>query len=209
MYRGQIVRARLESEFVGTSEEFLASLDMVFTIARAGREDLQRAEELTVRTNQLNSTGRTYSYEELDELRHSPDHLLLVASLTDRFGGYGKIGLALVEKDGDVWQLRMLLMSCRVMSRGVGTILLNHVMRLAAGGGRAVAGRLRGDRPQPDDAGHLRVRRLPRGRPGRHPSGAGVPISGTIQPQPPYVRLQVDPAVAVPDSAAAGEGGAA
>jgi O-antigen ligase len=99
MYRGQIARDELEKDFVGTNHEFLASLGMHFTIETAKQADLQRAEELTVRTNQLNSTGRTYSYDELDALRESPDHLLLVASLTDTFGSYGKIGLALVEKE--------------------------------------------------------------------------------------------------------------
>ena len=98
MYQSQLAREEIESEFEGTSEQFLASLGMTFTIAPARREDLQRAEELTIRTNQLNATGRTYSYDELDALRESPDHLLLVASLTDRFGSYGKIGVALVEK---------------------------------------------------------------------------------------------------------------
>ncbi|MEV6164510.1 HAD-IIIC family phosphatase [Streptomyces sp. NPDC052052] len=131
MYRSAALRDRIEHDYTGTNEEFLATLDMRFTISEARREDLQRAEELTVRTNQLNSTGRTYSYEELDELRHSPDHLLLVAGLTDRYGTYGTIGLALVERGRPAWHLRMMLMSCRVMARGVGTVLLNHVMRLA------------------------------------------------------------------------------
>jgi FkbH-like protein len=71
-----------------------------------------------VRTNQLNTTGYTYSYAELEALRRSPGHLLLVAGLEDRFGGYGKIGLALVEKGAEFWTLKLLLMSCRVMSRG-------------------------------------------------------------------------------------------
>jgi FkbH-like protein len=138
MYRSQIARDELEQDFVGTNNEFLASLEMTFTIESARREDLQRAEELTVRTNQLNSTGRTYSYDELDALRESDDHLLLVASLTDKFGSYGKIGLALVEKGETVWHLRMLLMSCRVMSRGVGMVLLNHIQRLASEAGAKV-----------------------------------------------------------------------
>ncbi|HEY8981713.1 MAG TPA: HAD-IIIC family phosphatase [Streptomyces sp.] len=135
MYASTVVRDQAEQEHTGTSEEFLATLGMRFTIAPAQTEDLQRAEELTVRTNQLNSTGRTYSYEELDELRRSDDHLLLVASLTDRYGSYGKIGLALVERGAEHWHLRMMLMSCRVMSRGVGTVLLNHIMGLAADAG--------------------------------------------------------------------------
>lgn len=135
MYQSQLTRDDLESDFVGTNEDFLASLDLHFTIAPAQREDLQRAEELTVRTNQLNSTGRTYSYDELDSLRSSPNHVLLVASLTDKFGSYGKIGLALLEKGVPDWRLNMMLMSCRVMSRGVGTVLLGHVMGLARDAG--------------------------------------------------------------------------
>ncbi|MBW8805756.1 MAG: HAD-IIIC family phosphatase [Catenulisporales bacterium] len=136
MYLAQATRDDIEREFAGTNEEFLSSLDMTFVIAPARTEDLQRAEELTIRTNQLNSTGRTYSYDELDALRESPDHLLLVASLEDKFGTYGKVGLTLVEKGGDgVWKLLMLLMSCRVMSRGVGSVLLNHVMGLAHAAG--------------------------------------------------------------------------
>ncbi|MFG2652941.1 HAD-IIIC family phosphatase [Streptomyces sp. NPDC048436] len=131
MYRSQAVREDEEREFTGTPEEFLAKLEMEFTIRRAGVDDLQRAEELTVRTNQLNSTGRTYSYEELAALSNSPDHVLLVAELTDRYGSYGTIGLALAERGRPHWHLRLLLMSCRTMSRGVGTILLTHVMRSA------------------------------------------------------------------------------
>jgi FkbH-like protein len=135
MYRSQVEREETERSFVGTSEEFLASLAMTFRIRAARRDDLQRAEELTVRTNQLNSTGVTYSYEELDRLRTSPDHLVLVAELTDRFGSYGTIGLTLVERGIAHWHLRLLLMSCRVMARGVGTVLLNVVMRMAKAAG--------------------------------------------------------------------------
>jgi FkbH-like protein len=131
MYQADIERKQAEDSFTGPSEEFLASLQMKFVIAAAREEDLQRAEELTVRTNQLNTTGYTYSYDELNTFRNSPDHLLLVAGLDDRFGTYGKIGLALVEKTSTLWTIKLLLMSCRVMSRGVGTLLLNHILMLA------------------------------------------------------------------------------
>ncbi|WP_382464760.1 HAD-IIIC family phosphatase [Streptomyces noursei] len=131
MYRSGLARDQAEKAATATGEDFLATLDMVFTLTAAAEADLQRAEELTIRTNQLNSTGRTYSYEELKVLCQSPDHLLLVAELEDRFGPYGKIGLALVETGETVWRLRLLLMSCRVMSRGVGAVLLNHIMTLA------------------------------------------------------------------------------
>jgi FkbH-like protein len=131
MYQADAQRKQAEGSHEGPSEEFLAGLDMHFVIHPPRDEDLKRAEELTMRTNQLNTTGYTYSYDELDALRHDPDHLLLVASLEDRYGTYGKIGLALVEKGAEAWTIKLLLMSCRVMSRGVGTILMNHIMALA------------------------------------------------------------------------------
>jgi len=131
MYMADIRRNREEAEFVGPTEEFLATLDMVFTIATAKEEDLKRAEELTVRTHQLNTTGYTYSYEELDAFRTSPRHKLLISSLEDRHGTYGKIGLTLLECDPGLWTVKLLLMSCRVMSKGVGMIMIHHILRLA------------------------------------------------------------------------------
>mgnify|MGYP001791803041 FL=1 len=131
MYISDIERKSAEEEFVGTADEFLATLNMNFTISGAKEEDLQRAEELTLRTNQLNTTGYTYSYDELNHFRQSENHKLLIASLEDKYGSYGKIGLALIECQPKSWTIKLLLMSCRVMSRGVGTIMMNHIMSLA------------------------------------------------------------------------------
>jgi FkbH-like protein len=131
MYINDIERQNVEKEFIGTADEFLATLKMNFTISSAQEEDLQRAEELTLRTNQLNTTGYTYSYDELNHFRQSKNHKLLIASLEDKYGSYGKIGLALIECPTEMWTIKLLLMSCRVMSRGVGTIMMNHIMSLA------------------------------------------------------------------------------
>jgi len=135
MYQSDIARNRAESEFGGSDEEFLSTLKMVFTVKRAEESDLKRAEELTLRTHQLNTTGYTYSYDELAHLRQSPDHLLLVSSLDDKYGTYGSIGLALVELNPDFWLIKLLLMSCRVMSRGVGTIMMSYIMSHAQAAG--------------------------------------------------------------------------
>jgi FkbH-like protein len=131
MYLNDMERNEAEQGFTGTNEAFLATLDMIFKIKPAAEEDLQRAEELTVRTHQLNTTGYTYSYDELNEFRYSNNHLLLVASLDDKYGTYGTIGLALVELGEEIWTVKLLLMSCRVISRGVGTIMMNYLMSRA------------------------------------------------------------------------------
>jgi len=131
MYRNNIIRDEAEQQFSGAPVQFLAELKMLFSIGRVSEVDLHRAEELTLRTNQLNTTGYTYDYEQLSILRRSPDHLLLIAGLEDKYGPYGRIGLALVECQTNIWTIKLLLMSCRVISRGVGTVLLAHIMGLA------------------------------------------------------------------------------
>jgi FkbH-like protein len=131
LYQHDRARSTVEEEFQGPKEEFLASLNMVFSVARAQEEDLHRLEELTARTHQLNTTGRIYSYEELDAFRTCAQHQLWVAALHDKYGPYGKIGLTLIQQNPELWTIKLMLMSCRVMSRGVGSILLNHVVGMA------------------------------------------------------------------------------
>ena len=136
MYQEAIARGHAEENFEGPKEEFLSGLGMKVSITPADANDLARAEELTIRTNQLNATGRTYSYAELDQFRTSDAHSLLVCEMADRFGSYGKIGLALIERSDAAWILKLLLMSCRVMSRGVGTIFLNYILAEAKRSGK-------------------------------------------------------------------------
>ncbi|WP_235191967.1 HAD-IIIC family phosphatase [Paenibacillus sp. FSL R7-277] len=135
MYQDDIERKLVEERFEGAQEDFLASLDMEFTISSATETDLQRVEELTVRTHQLNTTGYTYSYEELREFIKSDSHRLIISGLSDKYGTYGKIGIVLLECQDKVWNIKLLLMSCRVMSRGVGSIMLTYLMQEAANAG--------------------------------------------------------------------------
>lgn len=128
MYLSDIQRNAVEEKFEGPKEDFLATLGLKLTLGRATESDLQRAEELTKRTHQLNTTGRTYSYDELEAIMESANHELLIAGLEDKFGTYGKIGLCLLERAPEYWTVKLLLMSCRVMSRGVGTIIINYLV---------------------------------------------------------------------------------
>ena len=131
MYIEDQRREMHENDFQGPRKNFLASLDINFLISEAKEDDLKRAEELTVRTNQLNATGKTYSYDELKMYLGSTNHKLIICDMHDKYGSYGKIGLALIEIFKNCFHIRLLLMSCRVMSYGVGTVLLSHIMKQA------------------------------------------------------------------------------
>jgi len=131
LYQQDFERKKQAEDYVGPRADFLKSLNIQFSITQACEEDLRRAEELTLRTNQLNTTGKTYDYAELKELSESPTHQVLISELSDKYGGHGKIGLALIEMEQQCWHLRLFLMSCRVMSYGVGTAFLSHIMQQA------------------------------------------------------------------------------
>jgi len=67
--------------------------------------------------------------------RRSPDHALLMASLEDKYGSYGQLGLLLLERGPKVWTIKLLLLSCRVMSRGVNTVMLSNILSQAKAAG--------------------------------------------------------------------------
>ena len=133
MYISDIKRDESENEFTGPKEEFLKTLSMEITIAAATENDLDRLTELTERTNQMNTTGYPYSREDLSKLAQSEDHMVLAISLKDKYGDSGKIGLALIEKDDNngSWTIELFIMSCRVATRGVGSVVLNCITRNA------------------------------------------------------------------------------
>lgn len=136
MYRADLRRREAKEEFRGSSEEFLERLNIRVTVAPVTEGDLRRVEELTIRTHQLNSTGVTYSYEELAALTRDQGHIFLVCSLADKYGDSGQVGLLLAGLEGDALRLKLLIVSCRVMSYGLGNALLAYAARLAEGLGR-------------------------------------------------------------------------
>jgi FkbH-like protein len=138
MYRQDQARRAGEKEFQGPRSEFLESLQIELTIAPAGEGDLERAAELTVRTHQLNATGVSYSREKLERFMRSEDHLLLMCDMTDKYGPLGKIGLSLIEITPEHYHIKLLLMSCRVMSLGLGSVFLSHIQREARRQGKTV-----------------------------------------------------------------------
>jgi len=134
-YQAEIERRKAEAASEDPREAFLKGLGLRLRITRASRGDLARAEELTQRTSQLNTTGISLSEDQLGRLSESPLHELWVASLEDRFGDYGTIGLVLLDTPSGCWRIRLFLLSCRVMNRGITEALLAWLTRRAAGAG--------------------------------------------------------------------------
>jgi FkbH-like protein len=117
-------RARVaEREAHGSMQDFLKSLQLRARVQVLGphstAEELERVAQLSQRTNQFNATVRRYSLGEVQRLHESPATVILTLAVLDRFGDYGVVGAAIVTRENALPKLDSLLISCRVLGRGV------------------------------------------------------------------------------------------
>jgi methoxymalonate biosynthesis protein len=80
----------------------------------------------------MNATGVHYPDAVLRGLLADQEHEVLTVSLTDRFGPHGAVGVMLLRRHAEVWNLKLLATSCRVVSFGAGTVILNWLIDQAA-----------------------------------------------------------------------------
>jgi FkbH-like protein len=122
-------------------EGFLAGLEMEATFGPPGPADLARIAQLTQKTNQFNLTTERHTEGEIARLAADPTTEVHTLRLHDRFSDLGLVGVAIVSSKGDTALINSLLMSCRVLGRGVEDAFLAHIAGTAADRG---AVRLRG-----------------------------------------------------------------
>ena len=99
-------------------EEFMRSLGLTLHIAEMTAEQLPRAAQLTQRTNQFNTTTIRRTEAEVAALV-SQGKQVWTATVADRFGEYGLTGLLITEARKDGLWIDSLMLSCRVLGRGV------------------------------------------------------------------------------------------
>jgi FkbH-like protein len=107
-----------------THEEFLASLDLKVHRIEVGPNELGRVTQLINKTNQFNLTTIRRSESEVAAFLESDESCVLAFSVDDQFGEYGVVGVTIARHSGKVWDLDTVLMSCRVLGRGVETAML-------------------------------------------------------------------------------------
>lgn len=132
-YAARADAAALRAEAT-TLEDFLRSLEMRARVRPLGPATLDRAAQLTQKTNQFNLTLLRRTRHEVEALAADPDAICLTLELEDRFAAHGIIGLAFVTpaaEDSHVAAVDTLLLSCRVIGRTAESHLLSHVSRLA------------------------------------------------------------------------------
>ena len=112
-------------------DEFIASLNLRVDVQPLDPERLPRAAQLTQRTNQFNTTTIRRTEAELAALAAQPGARIFTAEVSDRFGEYGLTGLAIVFTRLNELYVDSLLLSCRVLGRGVEHRILARLAEMA------------------------------------------------------------------------------
>lgn len=107
---------------------FLNDLGMRVMVSPITQANLSRASQLTKKTNQFNVTTRRYEESDLQKIMDQPDrYRTYMACATDRFGDHGWISVGLIEVEGNEAWFDSLLMSCRVLGRGVESAFISYI----------------------------------------------------------------------------------
>ena len=102
-----------------TSEEFTKALGLSVRFFEVKAEHVTRVTQLINKTNQFNLTTRRRTAAEVSTLCDSPAAKVFAWRVADRFGDYGLVGVAILLHKADAIEIDTLLMSCRVLGRGV------------------------------------------------------------------------------------------
>lgn len=124
-------RSRRQAAETSTSDlaGFLAGLDIALDLRVDDAFLVERAAQMTQKTNQFNLTMRRCSPGEIREMMDDERYAVVTVGYADRFGDEGVVGLAVL--DGEQRAIEELLLSCRVIGRGVEERLLDRVEELA------------------------------------------------------------------------------
>lgn len=102
-----------------TFDDFIRELHLEIDFLDITAENMTRVAQLTQRTTQFNSSSIIRSEAEIRQFCTQPNHKGLGISVKDRFGEYGLVGVVLMRSQKTDLIIDTLLLSCRVLGRGV------------------------------------------------------------------------------------------
>ncbi len=128
-YRANAQRKADQARFPDM-ESYLYSLDMEMDIMPADEHNLPRIAQMTQKTNQFNLTTRRYSEAEVQQ-RLDEGWRIYCMTVRDRFGDNGITATVFLEPLDDLTvSVDTLLLSCRILGRGIEDAFFKTVLNL-------------------------------------------------------------------------------
>ncbi|MFA6000091.1 MAG: HAD-IIIC family phosphatase [Candidatus Paceibacterota bacterium] len=132
MYKEDIKRQEIKDSTTNI-DDYLKKLNIKVKLYLATKSDLiiERVSQLTQRTNQFNLTTVRFSKDELLSLL--PTHDIIYVSVSDNIGDYGITGVVIIKKIEKSVEIINLLLSCRILGRGVEDIIMKEILEVYNG----------------------------------------------------------------------------
>ena len=140
MYKENAARAQLQASFADYGE-YLKSLEMHAVVRPFEPVYMSRIAQLTNKSNQFNLTTRRYTQEEIEKTAADDRFITRYGQLADKFGDNGVVAISIGEMKGDVCELVLWLMSCRVLKRDMEFAMMDEIVAAAiAKGAKTIRG---------------------------------------------------------------------
>ncbi|MBN2313757.1 MAG: HAD-IIIC family phosphatase [Sedimentisphaerales bacterium] len=111
--------------------DFLGQCQFTIGVEKMQPFEVDRVTELIQRTNQLNTSIKRYTKDQIISFSRDPNCDIFVVHVADKFGDYGLVGVCIGFRRNNVYEIDTLLFSCRIMSKGVEDYTLTTVLDYA------------------------------------------------------------------------------
>ena len=108
---------------------FLKNLNMAISVYKNDRSLINRIAQLTSKTNQFSIAKQPYSVAEIEKFLDTEYCSVYAVGYEDKFGYEGIIGVAIVRTNHDFAFIDSLLISCRVVGRGVEYAFITELLK--------------------------------------------------------------------------------
>ena len=126
MYMQNAKRMQAQNSFENY-EEYLLSLEMKGEIGDFKPMYLGRITQLTNKSNQFNLTTKRYTQSEMEQTACDESCIRLCGRLEDKFGDNGIVSVVIGRQNGEVVDIELWLMSCRVLKRDMEFAMLDRL----------------------------------------------------------------------------------
>ncbi len=127
MYQAKAEAGRLAAAF-SDYNEYLDRLEMIAVIEAFEPLYIQRIAQLTNKSNQFNLTTLRCSEDDIMRMQRSEDYICLSGRLADKFADNGLVTVVAGQIIGAKLHIRLWLMSCRVLKRGMEDAMMNALL---------------------------------------------------------------------------------
>jgi len=124
MYRQNAQRQAAEQMFADYGS-YLQSLQMTGQFGAFDTAHAERITQLINKSNQFNLTTRRYTQTQVEGLIDDSGFLTMYGKLVDRFGDNGLVSVMIGSIDGEILDLQLWVMSCRILKRDMEKAMLD------------------------------------------------------------------------------------